>query len=245
MRYSYSFDGLVKRKYKIGANVVLGQPVIWLDAALGMTDPASATDLTDAVGVTTEAGTYSTTQGTGASSANVEVEIIINPLAIFRAKVVPSATADTDFAANDGYYLTNDTADSTGLTVADGDTGGTSSDAINGYMFSIDGANVGQSRVISAHSASTSVVVTVPFDYTIAAGDNFVFSQYGPGVRSVDMTTDFLQLNGAAAGGTDNAEAVVVDVMVSTTKDGYSVSTPLMEADIIFDYHVFNSLAVA
>ena len=247
MRYSWSFDGLKKRKFKVSAaSVVLGQPVIWLDAGTGsITTPASATDLTDAVGVTTEAGTQSTTQGTGDSSADVQVEVIFNPGAVWRTQIVPSATSGTNYALADGYLITNGTETAAGLVIVDAVTGGTDADANNGYQFGVTGQNAGASRVLVTHDAGVGNTVTIPYDYTIAVGDTFVYSQYGPGVRSVDMTTDFTQLDGAKVGGTDNAEAVVVDVMMSTTKDGYSPSVPLLEADIIFSYHAFNSLAVA
>ena len=247
MRHSYSFGGLRKRKFKISAaSVVLGQPVIWLDTSTGsVTDPAAATDLTDAMGVTTEAGTQSTTQGTGANSADVQVEVIFDPLSVFRAQIFPSATVNTQYAVDDGYLLTVDTQDANGLLVIDADCGGTDADADNGYMFATDGANVDQVRVITAHDAGVDNTVVIPYDLTIEVGDHFVFSQYAPGVRSVDLTSDFTGLNGATAGGTDNAEAVVVDVYMSTDAEGYTSLVPRLEADIIFSYHAFNSLAVA
>ncbi len=246
MRYSYSLAGShgMKRKFKISAaDVILGQPVLWIDTGTGtVSDPADTQDLTNAVGVTTEAGTASTTQGTGASSADVQVEVIFEPLAVFRSKVVPSATSGTNYAIGDGFLLTADSASGGGVAVIDSTVGGTTADAPNGLVFALDGANVGQSRVIVTHTASTQLLNTIPFDQGIAVGDNFVFSQYGPGVIGLDMTSAFNELDGAQ-GGAGNAEAVIVHVQVSTTAEGYSVAVPRLEADLVLQDHAFNSTA--
>ena len=241
MRYSYSFSGSsgLKMTYKVGATVVAGQPVVWITGSDGTAeDPASVTDLTNALGVTTHAATLDTTQG------NTEgiVEVMVDPLAVFNAKTVPSATADTNYADGDGYYLTADSANTAGTTVADSATGGTNDDMNDGMVFSISGANVGQSRVMTDHVASTSVITTVPFLNDIAAGDSFVASQYAPGVIAVQMTTDFSQLNGTVAGAT-GGEAVVVNVYVDTSGEGYSKTTPRLSTEFVMQDHAFNSVA--
>ena len=245
MRYSYSLSGSsgLKRRFKISASsVVAGQPVVWIDGGTGtVDDPGAVTDLTNAMGVTTEAGTASTTQGTGANSADVTVEVQFEPLAVFRSKVVPSPTVDTNYAIDDGYLLTVDAATAGGTAVVDATTGGSSAEAPNGLVFSLDGANFGQNRVIVTHTAGTQLLVTIPWDLGTVVGDNFVFSQYGPGVIAVQMTTDFTQLDGSVAGAL-GGEAVVVWVGASTTKEGFSVTTPLVEADFIMQDHAFNSV---
>ena len=246
MRYSYSLAGShgMKRRFKISAaSVVANQAVIWVDGGTGtVTDPASASDLTDAMGVTTEAGTQSTTQGTGANSADVTVEVIMEPLAVFRNKIVPSGTADTAYAIDDGYLLTVDSATAGGTAVVDATTGGSTADAPNGLVFALDGANAGQSRVIVTHTAGTQLLVTIPWDLGTVVGDNFVFSQYGPGVVSMTMTSDFTQANGAAAGAA-GGEAVCVWVGVDTAAEGHSVTNPFLQGDFVFQDHAFNSTA--
>ncbi len=244
MRYSYSLAGShgMKRKFKISAaSVALGQPVIWLSGGTGtVTDPAATTDLTDAIGVTTEAGTASTTQGVGASSADVQVEVTFEPLAVFRSKVVPSATADTNYAVDDGYLITADTASSGGTAVIDSDVAASTADMPDGLVFALDGANVGQSRVIVTHTSATQLLITIPFDLGIVVGDNFLASQYAPGVIGVQMTSDFTQADGTIAGGT-GGEAVVVNAIATTDAEGYSVTTPRLEIDFVMQAHAFNT----
>ncbi len=243
MRYSYSLAGShgMKRKFKISAvNVVAGQPVIWLSGGTGtITDPASTTDLTDAMGVTLEAGTASTTQGTGADSANVEVEVTFEPLSVFRAKVSAGATVDTNYAVGDGYLLTADTASSGGVAVIDALVGGSTTEAVDGFVFGLTGANAKQSRVIVTHTATTQLLNTIPFDSAIAVGDTFLFSQYAPGVQGLAMTSDFTQADGTIAGAT-GGEATIVWAGVSTDQAGYSASVPLLEVDFTMNNHAFN-----
>lgn len=237
MRYAYSLGGSsgLKRTYKLGATCVLGQPCIWATASAGTLTDATTTSLADCVGVTTHAGTYSATQADTEGVA----EVMIDPFAVFRAKVVPSATENTAYAAGDGYLVTQGTANAAGTTIDDATIGGTTNDANDGEVFCIYGANVGQSRVLVTHTSSTSLVVTVPFDNTIAAGDLFVYSQYSPGVIAVQLTTLLTQLNGTIAGATGGA-AVVVGAYVSTVNDGHSVSNPLLEVDFAMADHAFN-----
>lgn len=228
--------------FKIGATLVAEQACIWLSGEAGtITDPASVTDLTNAMGVVKSASegqtlTYSTTQGDTEGVA----QICYDPFQIVRAKVVPSNEADIAYADGDGYFLTADSANTAGTTVADTAVG--NGDAEDGMLFAISGANAGQSRVITTATASTSVVVTVPFLNDIAAGDTFIYSQYAPGVINVQMTTDFTQLNGTIAGAT-GGEAVVVDVYVDTESEGASSTAPHLWCEFVFQDHHFNSVA--
>jgi hypothetical protein len=242
MRYAYSLAGShgIKADFKLGVTLVLGQPAIWIAAATGtLSTPAATTDLTDAFGVTTEAATYSTTQG----DTEGVCEVVYEPLAVYKAKVVPSATADTNYAVDDGFLLTVDTANTTGLIITDGTTGGTNDFFNDGMAFCVSGANAGQSRVITDHAASTSVTLTVPFLNDLAVGDNFVCSPYAPGLASVDMTSDFTQLDGSLDGAADNAEASVVNVTCTYDALGYTPTAPLLEADIVLTSHALGNAA--
>ena len=222
--------------FKTSAAVVRGQPVIWVAAATGTVTDPTTTAAVDCFGVTTQVGAYSTVQGSEGT-----VEVIYDPFAQFQCRIVPSATADTAYAADDGYYLSEDSGSAGGTTVTDGDTGGTTADMVDGYIFAVTGANKGQVRVLTTHTASTSVVVTVPFSNAIAIGDDFVASQYAPGVKKVQLTSDFTQANGTIAGAT-GAEFVVVDVFVDTELLG-TPAAPCLQAFIQSYAHVLNKLA--
>jgi hypothetical protein len=238
MRFSRSLYGSnpLIGDFKTSEAVVRGQPVLWVAGGAGTVGDPTTTACVDCFGVTNWAGAYSTVQGSEGIAS-----VIYDPFAIFKCRIVPSATAGTAYAADDGYYLSADSVSSGGTTVADTDTGGTTNDMVDGYLFAVTGANVGQERVITAHTASTSVVATVPFDNAIASGDDFVASQYAPGVKKVQLTSDFTQANGTIAGGT-GAEFVVVDVYVDTIEQG-SPAAPVLYADILSYAHVYNKLS--
>lgn len=238
MRYSHALYTSVPLvgTFKVGATVVQGQPVRWVAGGAGtVTDPASVTSCPDCYGVTTEAGTYSTTIG-----AEGTVEVVYDPFAIFKCRVVPSATASTAYADGDGYFLTADSASAAGTTVADTACGGTTNDMIDGFLFCLSGNNARQVRVITAHTQVVSVVVTVPFGHAsgIAAGDTFLASQYAPGVIAVQLTTDFTQANGTIAGAT-GAEFCVVGASVDVEEKG-TKTAPILEIDIQSYDHAFN-----
>jgi len=227
--------------FKIGATVVAKQAVIWLSTATGtVTDPAAVTDLTDAMGVVLAAAegqslTYSTTQGGTEGVATV----IYDPNSIFEARVVPSATASTAYAAQDGYFMVEESGDTNGLTVTDTEITGSADDMNDGMLFGISGANVGQSRVMTDHT-STTAVVTVPFLNDIAVGDTYLGSQYAPGVQAVQMTTDFTQANGTIAGGT-GGEARVVHVRAETRAHGATLTAPQLYVELVMNSHAFGN----
>jgi len=224
-------------RYKIGASVVKNQATRWVSGGAGsVTDPASVTSCPDFAGVTLEAATYSTTQ----SDSEGTVHIIDSPTALFLCRVVPSATKDTAFADTDGYLLTNTSADSGGTTVTDSDISTTGAAMVDGELFCLTGNNVGQSRIITAHTVSTTVmVVTVPFDNTIAVGDSFLATPYGPGVIAVKLTTDFTQADATDAGGT-GAEFVVKQMILETKHKGATKAAPLLYAVIASTDHYLN-----
>lgn len=184
-----------KRKAQIDDTVVAGQWVSAIDGAgsnHGAVGDPTATGLKDCIGVTTEAGTVSTTKG----SAAVEVEVIMNtPGSIWRAPLSGATTAGTNITV-----FTNDTADTNALTVTHDQTGYTA-DYGNGYgsLYCRSGANAGQIRKISDGTTTTFVVVQ-PFDNTIAVGDTFVHlhTALPLSVSKVKLTTDFLALNNVA-----------------------------------------------
>ncbi len=224
--------------------------MIWLAAADGnITDPAAATDLTQAFGTVFAAShgfslTYNTTQG-GTTGAAL---ICYDPMAIIRSRIVPSGTASTAYANADGFFLTEDSGDAAGVTITDAQIGGSTNDCDDGTIFALEGANstsgnfLDSERTITTQTANTTLTVTVPWKNDIAIGDTFVYSQYGPGIRGLTMTGDFTQSDGSDAGG-GAGEAMTVRVYVRTKAgDGATLSAPILEHDITFYDHVFNPI---
>ena len=197
-----------KAKYKLGATVAqAGIPCMM--TAHNVTT-FSTTDGLDAVGLSLDSGTYSTTQG----DAEGLVSIDIRPDTVISMTISGGATEGTAMQA-----IENTSAETAGTTVTDGDVSGNDMDG--GLIWCTAGANVGQSRTITTFNASTSVVVTVPFKNDIASGDSFLitpFNKHGDGAGSgsdgtgwIQLTTNLFQANAAIASGT-GVEVVVVDV---------------------------------
>ena len=234
MKYSGSVSGeasALLRDFKIGATVTAGQVVIW-DGTNGpgtITDPTS-TAAADTFGITTEAGTY-------AATAEVNVETIYNPFAIYEANASGGATAGTALATTgDANVLVNETADTARITVTD-DLVGTAS-FVGGMLFSINRANKGQSRVITAHTNSTSTAVTVEFASDLAVDDRFVRLPWAPGIQNVQLTGNWEEANAIIVTGTGIA-AQVVHVLV----DDNIETAPTGKVYFCFRDHFLNPLS--
>src|SRR3990167_10998469 len=84
------------RRYQVGASVSrLGQAhrvSTWNNAGIRL---VTTTDAQEFVGVNLDTATYTTTQGSGADSAERLVSVIINPDAILRMRMSGSATEGT------------------------------------------------------------------------------------------------------------------------------------------------------
>lgn len=252
---SFSGAGLMTRRFRIGATIV-DQQITCIDTTAGrlgtILDPATVNDYTEAVGVALEGGTYTTTQGTGSSTANVMVKSTFSPLQLVRGRLNGGVTADTAFVeATDGNLLTNTSASAGGTVITDADVG--TSEYVGGYAIALTGQNAGQVRIITSHSDNTSTTVTVPFDYAIAVGDTFLRT-FAIGNQGLELTTSYTQFNsrtGAAVDIPDTGSGIIVDVWIDgTTVEGFngqasivSTTAPYAEAVIVFADHAFNSLA--
>jgi len=206
MRFSFdaSGGGALVRTFKIGATVISGQVVIIDTNKYGEITDASTTGAADAVGVTLGAGTYSTTQGTGSSSANVEVEVVYNPMAVFEAKASGAAAAGT--ALTTANVCTNSSASTAGTTVTSSTV--SSADFTGGMCCGLTGANKNQTRIMTTDTASTSFVVTVPFDYTIAVGDKVIRVPWSCFAPTVQLCTELNEANALIATSTGAAAQV-------------------------------------
>ena len=206
----------IERAYKISASFAnAGVPTRAGATATGIR-PVSTTSFADSVGLAIDTGTYSTTQG----DAEGLVRVQVRPDLVIKALMAGAAAEGTAM-----ILLSNTAAETAGTVVTDADVG--TADMVSGTLWCIAGANVGQSRVITTHSASTSFTVTVPFLNDIAAADEFLFcpwSLQGDGVADLDgvgnlqTSTLFTQANAAIASGTGGA-AVIVDLELNRRTD--------------------------
>ena len=209
MRYARNANGgapLLKRAMKLGGadSVVAGQLVIMDADGPGQVMDPTKTAGADQIGVTLEAGTYSTTQG-----AEDTVECVVNPYAVYSAQVSGGTGDDEDQALT---ITENDTADGGGTKIADA---GLASDCmIGGLVYALTGNNVGQTRLISSYDSATCLVVTVPFNTTIASGDEFLVFGFAPYVATnLALTTGFTQVPQHQAPGA-GIDLTVVDIIV-------------------------------
>lgn len=204
--YILSGGAPVLKRYKIGVSVAAGVPVLERSAA-GVA-VASTTAAGDAVGVSVDASTYTTTQA--ASMVEGVATVVINPDAILRAKMVGNAAGTSNVA-----LTTNSVASSAGttITITTGDAApnGTPDVTTLGTAYCVSGNNKGLSRLITSGGATTAVV-TVPFPFTIAVGDTFVlFPWSAPGTsdQEATLTTDLTSVR------TDAAVSGAVDIVVA------------------------------
>ena len=195
----------VLKKYQVAATAIAGVPLLTPAGNGAGLAACTTTSAADMVGVTLDAVTYTTTQGTGASSAERLVTVVINPDAIIRMKMSGGATADTALGLN---TVTTASSGGTAVTTAAEWSNPTFDE---GVTWGYDGANVGQFRKITSVS-STAGTVTVPFDYGTVVGDNFLRAPYWPmQTLTVQLGTIFTQADASIAVGT-GAEFRVIDL---------------------------------
>ena len=250
---SLSGSGEYVRRFRISASVIAGQMVVKspLTGNAEITD-AAVNDQTEAIGISLEAGTYSTTQGTGENSAEVMVKCTFSPHQLVRGKVSGGTGNDTDFAGSaNNVIMTEPTGESAGLTLADTDVG--TSEFVGGYLVGLSGNNAGAVRIIDAHTDNTSTAVVVPFDNDIAQNDTYLRTfavNNGPGL---EITTTFDQYVGVLGAGVDlpdTGDLQVWDVLIdesSPNQGGVTIqnpSQPLVELVTYFVDHVFSSTAL-
>lgn len=154
------------------------------------------TGCVDAVGITVDTATYSTTQGSGASSAEALVTVIVNPDAVINAPLSGGATSGTALTL---YDVTTASAGGTAVTTGDD---WSSPEFDEGVVWGYDGANAKQIRKITATS-TTAATVTVPFDYATVVGDNFLRAPLWPmGTTTAQLTTTLDEVDASIAVGT-------------------------------------------
>lgn len=186
----------------------------------------TTTGATDLVGISLDKGTvsrigppqstypapYTTTQGSGASSAERVVSLIINPFAVWSWKMCQGATEDTALTLR---AVTTASSGGTAITTAESWTG---TEYDEGVTWCYSGANVGQFRKITSTS-STAGTVTIPFDYATVVGDNFIRAPYWPmQTVTIQLTTALTQADASIAVGT-GAPFRVVELLLRDQGD--------------------------
>lgn len=179
-RFGYTFSGgaPVMKRYKIGVAFPTAG-IFGLQTATTTTGLAisTSTSAANAVGLTVDSSTYTTTKAT--TMVEGIVTVIVNPDLVTKW-AVKTGTAGTVLVP-----ITASAVSSTGLgvTITTGEVAPNSPETIDGTIVGISGANTGVSRLITASSA-TVATVTVPFPYTSAVGDKFLVFPWGaaPGV---------------------------------------------------------------
>ena len=204
----------VVKKYQITATLATAGVAM---TSGGDADPGviicGTTTCTDLLGVTLDTATYSTTQGDGAR----EVSIVINPDAIYRAKMSFGATVNT---AMTRFDITN--AVSTGLTLTSGDDFTSTVNYDIGMVWWFSGANVGDTPRHIDTTTSTGLTVEVPFKNATVVGDEFMVSGvslfHDKALAQIQLTSDISQVDASIAPGT-GAEFVAIDGEFNTAAD--------------------------
>jgi hypothetical protein len=184
MNYGYDLTGgaPVIKRYRISET--LADPGVYVTVTTaGLTGVVKgvATTVVDQLGVTVSTATYSTTQGSVSSG----VDLILNPLAVYRLLMSGGATEGTALtlttasaAASNGLSVTK-----TGASGA-GDPDPNSPTMDEGTIVCVSGANLGQVRKITSVSATVATVID-PFA-AIAVGDQFILVPWTPGDTAAD-----------------------------------------------------------
>ena len=175
-----------------------------------ITDPGilicTTTNCTDMIGVTIDTATYSTTQGDPVG----EVSVVVNPDAIYRARLSGGATVGTALTS---YDIT--TAVTTGLTMTTGDDFTSPISYDGGTMWWYSGNNAGQSYRHIDSEATTGITVEIPYAYTTVVGDEFMVTgvqmRGDTSVGQIQLTSDISEVNAAIAAGT-GAEFITLDM---------------------------------
>lgn len=199
------------KKYQVSADVSnVGIPLLAVAAGEAGLNIPSTTAINDMVGINLDLATYLTAQQSDGSSPEALVSVIINPDLILAIDLSGGATAGT---ALDDRPVTSAAAD--GLSVTTGDDW-SSPTTDEGAIWFIDGANVGQIRKITSVSSSAATV-TVAFQNDTVVGDNVNFAPFWPMAnQTVTLTSDFTEINGAAAVATDTAELQCIELNPNT-----------------------------
>ena len=213
MEFAYDLIGNsvpVMKRYQVAAtNNTIGVP--YLKTADGGTGIVLATvsGAVDYIGVNVDAaGTYVTAQQSDNSDTARLTSIIINPLAVYRARLCGGAANEALSAA------TVTTASTDGLSVTTSAFNPNSPDLDEGTIWGYSGANAGKARKITS-TASNVATVIVAFPFDTAVGDRFLYANVHP-TRSIlaQFGTDMTTIDATAALSSD-ATVITVEMLLN------------------------------
>jgi hypothetical protein len=235
MDFAYDLGGsgvAMLKKYQVAAsNTVVGRPYLKVaDAGTGIV-LGTTTGAADFIGVNIDAaGTYVTGQQSDNSDTQRLTTIIVNPLAVFRARLSGGATDGTALAEH-----TVTSASTDGLTVTHAAFNASSPEMDEGVVWGYRGNNAGKARKITSTS-STATTVIVAFPYDIAVGDTFLHAPIYP-TRSItaQLTTNCTEIDASAAISGDATIVVVEHILLDAAGNGATESYALIQfADHLF-----------
>lgn len=214
MDFGYDLSGLstpILKKYTVAeSNTVLGIPYLKVAAGgVGVVKSALGGGV-DFVGVNIDApGTYAAAQQSDESDQEKTVTLIVNPGAVFKARLNGGATSGTALSER---VIT--TASTDGLSVITSAYDPNSPDMDEGIVWGASGANSGKARKITS-TASNDATVILAFPKDIAVGDEFYFAPISPlSTITVQLTSDLTEIDAEAAIASD-VPALVVEMILN------------------------------
>ena len=206
MDFSYLLAGgaPIMKKFQIGATTIAGVPVCKGGAGAKGVVVGTTTAAVGMVGCTLDGATLVTAQQTDSSDTARYVTVIINPSAVWKAKLCGGATENTAIptfavttASTDGLSVTSTTATDLSSPTTD-----------EGLIFGYTGANAGVGRKVTSVAATVAtMLVALPNDTVV--GDTFFrlpfcTSPYGYETQYPQLTTLLTQVDATTAVDTDN-----------------------------------------
>ena len=215
MEFAYDLGGgstVVMKKYNVAAtNTVVGRPYLKVADATGTgVVLGTTTGAVDFIGVNVDApGTYAAGQNSDGSENAKVVTLIINPLAVYKARLSGGATDGTALTAR-----TVTTASTDGLTVTHSAYDGSSPTMDEGTVWGYSGANAGIARKVTSIT-STAATVTLAFPRDDAVGDQYLYAPIYP-TRSIvaQLTTNCTEID-ASAEISGDATLVVTEMLLN------------------------------
>ena len=237
MEFAYDLGGHstpVMKRYQVAAtNTVLGRPYLkTADGGVGIV-LGTTTGAVDFIGVNVDAaGTYAAGQNSDGSDNAKYTTIILNPLAIYRARLSGGATDGTALTAR-----TVTTASTDGLSVTHSAYDASSPEMDEGVIWGLTGANAGVYRKITSTS-TTATTVVLAFPRDTAVGDTFALAPIYP-TRSItaQLTTNCTEVDASAAISGDATIAVTEMVLNDASHNGTRESYALIQ----FVDHLFGA----
>lgn len=196
LAYIYGGSNPHVAKVVIGETVRRGVPLVAALTTETGVQECTATAAADAIGCSLEDVTYQSAQQADNSDAERVASVIVNPDAVWKAKLSGGAAENTLLT-----LFTVDTVNAAGTSV-ETDTSAATPSKLDGTIWGLAGANKGRKRKITAVTGNH-FTVAVPFE-PIAVGDTFLAAPFFPFGNNIaaQLTTNLTQARVDIAAGT-------------------------------------------